>query len=94
MAVPAGGGVSWVLRLAAESACQKPEAMPSRSHAKQKRRECWIPLAAADDIFDAASESVSFTIEDLDPGEHRVALRVYDEQGNMRYVTRAATIGN
>jgi hypothetical protein len=53
----------------------------------------WQPLAADDGIFDAPEESVTFTIEDLEPGEHRIALRVCDEQGNMRYVTRLVTVG-
>jgi len=54
----------------------------------------WIPLAADDDIFDSQREAVSFTIDDLEPGEHRIALRVRDEQGNTRYVSRSATVGD
>lgn len=54
----------------------------------------WIPLTALDDIFDSPSEAVSFTIDDLTPGEHRIALRVRDAQGNTRYVTRTVTVGD
>lgn len=56
--------------------------------------EKWTPLAAEDDIFDAPAESVVFTIDDLEPGEHRIALRVRDGQGNTRYVSRSVTVGN
>ncbi len=49
--------------------------------------EDWIPLVPLDDIFDSPNEAVSFTIDGLDPGPHRVALRVSDAQGNTRYVT-------
>lgn len=55
--------------------------------------EKWIPLAALDDIFDSPSESVSFTIENLEPGEHRIALKVIDQRNNSRYVTKTVTIG-
>ncbi|HOW69026.1 MAG TPA: hypothetical protein PKY77_00380 [Phycisphaerae bacterium] len=55
--------------------------------------EKWIPLAALDDIFDSPNESVSFTIENLDPGEHRIALRVTDQRNNTRYVTKTVTVG-
>jgi len=54
----------------------------------------WIPLAALDDIFDSLTELVSFTIDDLEPGEHLIALRVIDRQGNTRYVTQTATISD
>ncbi|UCD27368.1 MAG: PQQ-like beta-propeller repeat protein [Planctomycetota bacterium] len=52
----------------------------------------WKPLAADDDIFDSPTESVTFTIDDLKPGEHRIALRIRDDQGNARYVGRSVTI--
>jgi hypothetical protein len=54
--------------------------------------EKWIPLAADDGIFDSPEEAVTFTIEDLQPGEHRLAVRVADEQGNMRYVSRLINV--
>lgn len=55
--------------------------------------EDWIPLAADDDIFDTMTESVTFTIRDLDPGEHWIALRARDRQGNVRYASRAVVLG-
>jgi len=56
--------------------------------------EEWRSLVADDDIFDSQSEAVSFIIKDLEPGEHRIALRVRDAQGNTRYLHRSATIGD
>jgi len=55
--------------------------------------EEWVPLAADDDIFDSRNESVTFTVNDLAAGEHRVALRVRDDHGNTRYASRSATTG-
>ncbi len=52
----------------------------------------WIPLAADDDIFDAPMESVTLTLTDLDAGEHRLALRVLDAQGNANHLSRAVEI--
>lgn len=54
--------------------------------------EDWVPLAADDDIFDSMNESVTFDIEDLEPGPHRLALRVSDSQGNTRYAARALEV--
>jgi len=54
--------------------------------------EKWVPLNALDDIFDSPSEAVSFAIEGLEVGEHRIALRVRDQRGNARYVTQSVTV--
>lgn len=54
--------------------------------------EKWVPLSALDDIFDSPSEAVSFTVDGLEPGEHRIALRVRDQHNNTRYVTQYVTI--
>ena len=54
--------------------------------------EKWIPLSALDDIFDSPSEAVSFAVDGLEPGEHRIALRVRDQHNNTRYVTQSVTI--
>jgi len=56
--------------------------------------EEWVPVAAADDVFDSLSESLIFTIDDLESGEHWITLRVSDQQGNTRYVSRSASIEN
>jgi hypothetical protein len=55
--------------------------------------EDWSDLAADDDIFDSLSEGTTFTVNDLDPGEHRIAVRVRDKHGNTAYVTQSVTIG-
>ena len=55
--------------------------------------ENWTVLSPADGIFDAPRESLSFTIDDLDNGEHWIALRVSDGNGNTRHVSRLATVG-
>ncbi len=54
----------------------------------------WKPLAADDGIFDSRSEAVTFTVEDVEPGPHLISLRVSDEQGNTRYVSREVSVGN
>jgi len=47
---------------------------------------------ADDAIFDSPNETVTFTVDDLEPGEHRIAVRVTDERGNVRYVSRLITV--
>ncbi|GMV97621.1 MAG: hypothetical protein AMXMBFR83_19770, partial [Phycisphaerae bacterium] len=53
----------------------------------------WHDLAADDDIFDSPSESATFTVNDLEAGEHRIAIRVKDKHGNAQYVMKSITIG-
>lgn len=55
--------------------------------------ENWTVLSPTDGIFDAPRETLSFTIDDLDNGEHWIALRVTDGNGNTRHVSRLATVG-
>jgi hypothetical protein len=42
----------------------------------------WQPLEAADGITDSEKEDFQLKIDDLKPGEHVIALRVYDSGGN------------
>jgi hypothetical protein len=42
----------------------------------------WQPLEAADGITDGKSERFELELADLKPGEHVVAVRVYDSAGN------------
>ncbi|MFZ0592612.1 MAG: hypothetical protein WAM39_19295 [Bryobacteraceae bacterium] len=42
----------------------------------------WQPLEAADGITDSKEENFRLEIDDLPPGEHVIALRVYDGAGN------------
>jgi len=53
----------------------------------------WKALAPADDLFDSLQETLEFTIEELEAGEHRLVVAAEDEQGNTVYATRAVTIG-
>jgi WD40 repeat protein len=46
--------------------------------------EEWVAVGAADGIFDSRSEEFSFRTEKVEPGEHAVVLKVFDEQGNAR----------
>ena len=55
--------------------------------------EDWVMAAADDEIYDAPRERITFTIDDLEPGPHYIAIRVSDEQGNTRYVSQSATVG-
>lgn len=52
----------------------------------------WKALAPTDDIFDAPEETIEFTIDDLDAGDHRLVIMAQDEPGNEAYATRAVTI--
>jgi len=56
--------------------------------------EDWFDLAADDDIFDSMSEAATFTINDLEPGEHRIAVRVSDRHFNTTYVAQTVTVGD
>jgi len=53
----------------------------------------WIALLPEDDIFDSSSESVSFELDNLTGGQHRLAIKAEDEQHNVGYLTRLITIG-
>jgi hypothetical protein len=53
----------------------------------------WQDLAADDDVFDSPVEASTFTVNDLEPGEHRIAVRVRDQHNNTQYVIRSITIG-
>lgn len=55
--------------------------------------EKWLPLAADDGIFDSRTEAATFVVDDLEPGEHRIAIKVADDRGNMRYISRLVTVG-
>ncbi len=43
----------------------------------------WIPLFPVDGIFDSPSEKVEFETEELEKGEHTVALKAVDYFGNI-----------
>ncbi|MBL8603891.1 MAG: hypothetical protein JNK72_18335 [Myxococcales bacterium] len=43
----------------------------------------WRPLRARDGVLDQRSEAFSVTLSGLTPGPHTVAVRAYDEAGNL-----------
>jgi hypothetical protein len=47
--------------------------------------EKWNAVLPADSICDSNRESFNFTIEDLEPGSHRIIVRVQDELGNKAF---------
>ncbi|MBN1489325.1 MAG: hypothetical protein JXA69_05355, partial [Phycisphaerae bacterium] len=52
----------------------------------------WKVIAPADDIFDSPEETLEFVIEDLEVGEHVVAIAVADKNDNTTFVTRAVSV--
>jgi hypothetical protein len=54
--------------------------------------EDWHVVVPEDGLFDAARETFRFTIRDLAPGPHRLALRVADRAGNTGHAARTVHI--
>lgn len=50
-------------------------------------------LSADDDVFDSLEEPFTVNLQDLEPGDHWLSVRVSDEHGNARYVTQLITVG-
>jgi hypothetical protein len=42
----------------------------------------WLPVEASDGVTDSPRERFLVRIESLPPGEHLIAVRVYDAAGN------------
>lgn len=51
-------------------------------------------IMADDDVFDSPEEPFTIMLQDLDPGDHWVSIRVTDDHGNSRYVACPVTIGD
>ncbi len=47
----------------------------------------WVAVLAEDDLFDGLRETISFELEDLEPGEHVVTIRARDAEHNWGYTT-------
>lgn len=54
-------------------------------------QEQWVAMLPADGICDSKREAFETQIEDLDPGAHRIAVRVIDLYGNEGYVSISVT---
>ena len=53
----------------------------------------WVAVLPADGICDTASEKFTFEAEDLEPGPHRIAVKVTDVYGNIGYVAVTVSVG-
>ena len=53
----------------------------------------WVAVLPTDGIADAPHEDFAFTLDDLEPGPHRVAVKVTDLFGNAGYGTLSLTAG-
>ncbi len=61
------------------------------AHYTVDSKDEWVAVLPEDDIFDSPTESLSFEIDGLLAGEHRVAIKAEDEQRNVGYVATPAS---
>lgn len=52
----------------------------------------WQAVLPSDNIFDSPDEAVVFTIPDLKPGQHQIALRATDAHGNQAFESILVTV--
>ena len=83
--VKAGGDVE--VRFAARDATSR---LTAAAYTVDSADE-WRPLAPADGLFDGKQKEFRFTISNLSPGPHRLALRAADEAQNIGHA--AQTLG-
>ena len=61
------------------------------SHALAPGRHGWVQVVKGslpdDGVCDTTEESFTITVEDLEPGEHVLALRIFDDVGNVAVKT-------
>jgi hypothetical protein len=53
----------------------------------------WRPLAPTDDLFDGRQKEFRFTVKNLSPGPHRLAVRAVDEAQNIGHAAAVIQIG-
>ena len=63
------------------------------AHYAVDSHEAWVAILAEDDLFDSPRETVSFELDDLEPGEHVITLRTRDAEDNTGYATIVVTMG-
>jgi hypothetical protein len=51
-------------------------------------------LIADDEVFDSPEERLTIALQDLEPGDHWLSIRVSDDQGNARYISERVTVGD
>ena len=54
--------------------------------------EDWQTILPSDKIADGPEESLDFSISDLKPGPHQIAVRVTDSRGNQALQTIPVTV--
>ena len=52
----------------------------------------WISTVPDDFVYDTTNEDFTIVIEELDAGEHIIAVRVRDDVGNKTYRTFEVTV--
>ncbi len=61
-------------------------------HYTVNSNEKWIAALPDDSVYDTTAETVTIRIDDLEPGEHVVALKIADDLENTVYKTLDVTI--
>jgi hypothetical protein len=52
----------------------------------------WQAVLPSDNIFDSPEEAVVFTVPDLKPGQHQIAIRATDAHGNQAFESILVTV--
>jgi hypothetical protein len=52
----------------------------------------WVTVLPTSGICDSPKEEFTFTVKDIKPGPHRIAVRATDQFGNMGYASVSVTI--
>ena len=55
-------------------------------------KDTWKTTLSSDGICDSGAEKLAIQIKDLDPGAHRIAVRVTDQYGNIGYGYTSVTV--
>jgi hypothetical protein len=84
--VKAGGGVE--VRFAARDAASR---LTAAAYTVDSADE-WRPLAPTDGLFDGKQKEFRFTISNLSPGPHRLALRAADEAQNIGHAAQTLVV--
>lgn len=61
-------------------------------HYSVDSQDKWIAVGPKDGIADSRAEPFAFDIEDIEPGPHRIAVKVTDLVGNTGYAAVAVTV--
>jgi hypothetical protein len=65
----------------------------SAIHYSVDSQDEWVTVLPTSGICDSPKEEFTFTVKDLKPGPHRIAVRATDQFGNMGYASVSVTIG-